>query len=120
MISLVLLARCAADQFTKKIRMVKKWHLPHPLTFNGSFRSYHLGLGLDLGLGLGPALGKIARPEQSISGKFRNIGRFFSTSQLTKYFEKCRWVCTSQKRGWRSNVPEENTPEDTKMFSIEM
>lgn len=86
MISLVLLARCAADQFTKKIRMVKKRRLPHPLTFNGSFRSYHLGLGL--GLGLGPALGKIARPEQSISGKFRNIGRFFFDISVDQVFRK--------------------------------
>ena len=43
MISLVLRARCAADLFTKKIRIVKKRHLPHPLPgFNGSVRGYHL------------------------------------------------------------------------------
>ena len=73
MISLVLLARCAADRFTKKIRIVKKRHLPHPLTFNGSFRSFHLGLG--------PALGKIAHhgrnyrlgKHSEILADFRNL-----------------------------------------------
>ena len=78
------------------------------------------GFGFGFGFGSRPREDSTSRPEQSISRSFRNIGRFFSTSQLTKYFEKCPWVCTLGKRGWRSNVPKENTPEDTEMVSIEM
>ena len=78
------------------------------------------GFGFGFGFGSRPREDSTSRPEQSITGSFRNIGRFFSTSQLTKYIEKCPWVCTSGKRGWRSNVPKENTPEDTEMVSIEM
>lgn len=78
------------------------------------------GFGFGFGFGSRPREDSTSRPEQSISRSFRNIGRFFSTSQLTKYFEKCPWVCTLGKRDWRSNVPKENTPEDTEMVSIEM
>ena len=78
---------------------------------------FGFGFGFVFGFGSRSREDSTSRQEQSSSGKFRNIGRFF---QLTKYFEKYPWVCTLGKRGCRRNVPEENTPEDTEMVSIEM
>lgn len=91
-----------------------------PSSFNLQWIISKLPSGVWFGFGSRSREDSTSRPEQSISGTFRNISRFFSTSQLTKYSEKFAWVCTLGKWGRRSNVPLENTPGDTEMVSIEM
>ena len=88
-----------------------------PSSFNLQWIISKLPSGVWFGFGSRSREDSTSRPEQSISGTFRNISRFFSTSQLTKH---SAWVCTLGKWGRRSNVPLENTPGDTEMVSIEM
>ena len=60
MISLVLGARCAADLFSKNVRIMKKRSLPHPIPrFNGSVRGFHLAYYSYFGLFLRPFHGQV-------------------------------------------------------------